>query len=335
MTFLSSYITIINGLKRIFKKKYILFGTACLLLISGCHHYKNKVVQGYIEGRYTYLASAIGGTLEKLPVSRGDQIKIHNLIFVLDQQPESDQLQQAQKNLAQAQQTLMDLEKGQRQTVLEQIKAQRAQAIAVMTLDRKTLIRYKKLYLKGAIDKQSVDTAQANFDRDMKKIKELNANLAEAKLGARTNQIKAQQEVVAAAKADVQQAQWALHQKTMYAPISALVFDTYYRVGEYVPAGQSIVSLLAPQNIKLIFFIPEPLLSTISLGQTVQFGCDSCKEKTAATISFISSEAEYTPPVIYSKDSRDKLVYRVEAKIAPDLAIHFHTGQPVDVYLGG
>jgi HlyD family secretion protein len=314
-------------------KRYILYVLPCLLLISGCHHYKNKVVQGYIEGSYTYLASAIGGTLEKLPVARGDQIKTHNLIFVLDQQPETDQLQQAQKNLAQTRQTLMDLKKGQRQTVLEQIKARRAQTIAAMTLDRKTLIRYKKLYLKGAIDKQSVDTAQANFDRDMKKIKELNANLAEAKLGARTNQIKAQQEAVAAAKADVRQAQWALHQKTGDAPISALVFDTYYRVGEYVPAGQPIVSLLAPQNIELIFFIPEPLLSVISLGQIVQFGCDSCKEKTPAAISFISSEAEYTPPVIYSKAARDKLVYRVEAKIAPDLAVHFHTGQPVDVYL--
>ena len=229
----------------------------------------------------------------------------------------------------------MDLEKGQRQTVLEQIKAQRAQATAVMILDKKTLMRYKKLYAKGAIDKQSVDTAQSNFDRDMKKIKELDANLAEAKLGARANQIKAQQEVVAGAKADVKQAQWALAQKTMHAPISGFVFDTYYRVGEYVPANQPVVSLLAPENIKLIFFIPEPLLSTISLGQKVQFGCDSCKEKTPATISFISSDAEYTPPVIYSKDTRDKLVYRVEAKIAPDIAIHFHTGQPVDVYLGG
>ena len=203
-----------------------------VLVITSCSHSKYTVVQGYIEGRYTYLAPAIGGRLEKLTVERGDQVKNHNLIFVLDQQPESDQLQQAQKNLAQAQQTLTDLEKGQRQTILTQIKAQRGQAVAIMILDKKTLQRYQKLYATGSIDKQTVDNAQANYDRDVKKIKELDANLAEAKLGARENHIKAQQEVVAAAKADVEQAKWALKQKTMYAPISGLVFDTYYRIDQ-------------------------------------------------------------------------------------------------------
>ena len=313
--------------------KKTIFLLLFILLITSCSHSKQTVLQGYIEGHYTYLASAMSGQLDELTVSRGDQVKTNQLIFVLDQQPETDQLKQSEKNLAQAEQTLIDLQKGQRQTIIDQIIAQRAQTMATLTLDKKTLIRYKKLYLKGAIDKQSVDTAQSNYDRDVKKINELNANLSEAKLGARKNQIKAQQETVAAAKADVKQATWALAQKTMFAPISGTVFDTYYRVGEFVPANQPVVSLLAPQNIKLIFFIPEPLLSTISLGQTIQFTCDSCKEKTPATISFISQDAEYTPPVIYSKDSRDKLVYRVEAKIAPNVAIRFHTGQPVDVYL--
>jgi len=237
--------------------KKTIFLLLFILLITSCSHSKQTVLQGYIEGHYTYLASAMSGQLDELTVSRGDQVKTNQLIFVLDQQPETD----------------------------------------------------------------------------VKKINELNANLSEAKLGARKNQIKAQQETVAAAKADVKQATWALAQKTMFAPISGTVFDTYYRVGEFVPANQPIVSLIAPQNIKLIFFVPEPLLSTIILGQTIQFTCDSCKEKTPATISFISQDAEYTPPVIYSKDSRDKLVYRVEAKIAPDIAIRFHTGQPVDVYL--
>jgi HlyD family secretion protein len=314
------------------KFKRNIFLLLSILLMVSCTH-KSTVLQGYIEGRYTYLASAMSGQLDQLTVSRGDAVKTNQLIFVLDQQPETDQLKQAEKNLAQAEQTLIDLQKGQRQTIIDQIIAQRAQAMATLTLDKKTLFRYKKLYTKGAIDKQSVDTAQSNYDYDVRKIKELDANLAEAKLGARENQIKAQQETVAAAKADVKQATWALQQKTMFAPISGTVFDTYYRVGEFVPANQPVVSLLAPQNIKLVFFIPEPLLSAIALGQTIQFTCDSCKEKTPAIISFISQDAEYTPPVIYSKDSRDKLVYRVEAKIAPDIAIRFHTGQPVDVYL--
>jgi len=315
-----------------FSRKHI-FVLFTVLLIVSCTNTKHPEVQGYIEGRYTYLSSALSGRLEKLIVSRGDRIKTNELIFVLDQQPETDQLKQAQKNFAQTQQILIDLQKGQRQTVLDQIKAQRAQAVTVMQLDKKTLLRYQKLYTKHAIDKASVDAAQSNYQRDAKKIKELDANLAEAKSGARENQIKAQQATVEAAMADLKRAKWALAQKTMYAPISGFVFDTYYRVGEFVPANQPVVSLLAPENIKLIFFIPEPMLSRISLGEKIQFSCDGCKEKTLATISFISSQAEYTPPVIYSEATRDKLVYRVEAKIVPDIAIRFHSGQPVDVYL--
>ncbi len=315
-----------------FDKKYIFILLIALLVVS-CIKTKQTVVQGYIEGYYTYLSSALSGRLEKLIISRGDEIKTNDLVFVLDRQPETDQLKQAQKNLTQVQQILIDLRKGQRQTVLDQIKAQRAQVIAIMQLDERTLSRYQRLFTKHAIDKASVDAAQSNYQRDVKRIKELDASLAEAKSGARENQIKAQQATVEAAMANLKRAKWALAQKTMYAPISGFVFDTYYHVGEFVPANQPVASLLAPENIKLIFFIPEPMLSKISLGEKIQFSCDGCKKKTPATISFISSQAEYTPPVIYSEATRDKLVYRIEAKIAPDIAIHFHSGQPVDVYL--
>ncbi|KPJ67365.1 MAG: hypothetical protein AMJ43_03625 [Coxiella sp. DG_40] len=315
-----------------FSRKIVFILLIALSVVS-CTKTKQAEVQGYIEGRYTYLSSALSGRLEKLVISRGDKVRTSDLIFMLDQQPEADQLKQAQKNLTQVQQVLIDLQKGQRQTVLDQIEAQRAQAITVMQLDKKTLLRYQKLYTKHAIDKASVDTAQSNYQRDMKKISELNASLAEAKSGARENQIKAQQAAVEAAMADLKRAKWALAQKTMCAPISGFVFDTYYHVGEFVPANQPVVSLLAPENIKLIFFISEPMLSKVSLGGKIQFSCDGCKEKTPATISFISSQAEYTPPVIYSEATRDKLVYRVEAKIAPDVAVNFHSGQPVDVYL--
>lgn len=302
------------------------------LLCVGCSQHKN-VVQGYIEGRYTYVSPAIAGKLMQINVTRGEKVTIKQLLFVLDQQPESDQLKQAQKQLMQAQQTLADLEKGQRQTVLEGIQAQRAQTMAILKLDRKTLTRYRKLYAQGYIDKESVDTALANYQRDMKQIQELDANLAEAKLGARENQIKAQKATVKAAQDQVKQAKWALQQKTKYAAVSGFVFDTYYRAGEFIPAGQPVLAILAPQNIKLIFYVPEPILSKMAIGQTVQISCDGCQAKTPATIYYISSNAEYTPPVIYSKDTRDKLVYRIEAKIDPKVALQFHTGQPVDVHL--
>jgi HlyD family secretion protein len=151
-------------------------------------------------------------------------------------------------------------------------------------------------------------------------------DIAEAAYHARQNQYHE-------AKAQVAQAEWAWEQKKMVSPVTGLVFDTFFRVGEKVGAHQPVVAILAPENIRVLFYIPEPKLSQIKIGQAIYFTCDGCKEKTKATISYISPEAEYTPPVIYSKDTRDKLVYLVRADMPATVAQNFHPGQPVDIFL--
>lgn len=311
-------------------KKILL--TLIMITFCGCNS-NDHLLPGYVEGLYTYISPTIGGKLEVLKVSRGDKVNANDLLFVLDQQPETDQLKQAQNNLAKAEETLTDLTKGQRQTIIDQLNAQREQVVATRDLDKLTLDRYTILYKQGAITKNTLDIADRNYQVDLKKIKEIDANLAEANLGARENQITAQEAVVKAANAEVLQAQWSLEQKTKYAPVTGQVFDTYYRIGEFVPAGQPVVSMLAPENIKIIFFLPETMLSKIKIGQKIKFNCDNCKTAYPATISFISSKAEYTPPVIYSRSSRDKLVYRIEATVTKDIALLIHAGQPIDVFL--
>ncbi|MCK4870444.1 MAG: HlyD family efflux transporter periplasmic adaptor subunit [Gammaproteobacteria bacterium] len=311
----------------------IIFGACLLLSLVGCSSNNHKQLQGYVEGKYTYLSSPLGGQLQQLLVTRGAQVKVGQLAYVLDPEPEASQLKQASDNLAQARQTLIDYTKGKRQEVIDGLVAQREQVVAQLVLDKKTLTRYQHLYKTGAIDKASVDTALSAYQRDVKKISEIDANLAEAKLGARDNQIKAQQATVEAAKADVTKAQWSLAQKRVSSSVTGQVFDTYYRVGEYVNAGQPVVSVLAPANIKLIFFVPEPVLGHVKVGQKISFTCDGCGQIYSATISYISAEAEYTPPVIYSRESRAKLVYRVEARTDNNTAIKLHVGQPIDVTL--
>lgn len=302
------------------------------LLIAGCQKH-DEFYQGYIDGDYTYLSSAVSGTLGKLAISRGNQVEKGQLIYVLDQQPESDQLKQAEFKFKQAEKTLDDIKKGQRPAEIESIKAQRAQVEAQMIFDKKTLDRYQKLVKTGAIDKSSVDLQLSKYQSDVKKIKEINANLALAKLGQREDQIKAQEAVVTASKAGVKQAQWALQQKTIYAPQTGQIFDTFYREGEFVMAGHPVAALLAPQNVKLIFYIPENILGKTKNGQKIIFNCDGCPTKYEATINYISSKTEYTPPVIFSRESREKLVFRVYAKVAPNIAKKLHVGQPIDVFL--
>jgi HlyD family secretion protein len=315
--------------------RFIITGILVFLVLSlnGCWLSDKDTVQGYIEGNYTYLSSPIDGKLVQLNVGRGYQVKTGDLIFMLDPQPETDKLKQAQNNLAQAEQTLIDLRKGQRKTVMQGLVAQRDQAAVQVKMDKITLDRYRHLLGKGYIDKQSVDNARTAYQTDVKRLEQAEANIADAKLGARENQIKAQEQAVKAADDTLKQAQWALDQKTKTSPVTGQVFDTYYRLGEFVPAGQPVVSVLAPENVYLVFYVPEPILSKITKGKMVNFKCDNCRQTYQAKIYFVSSNAEYTPPVIYSKDSRDKLVYRAEASLTPETAVKLHAGQPVDVRL--
>jgi HlyD family secretion protein len=186
-------------------------------------------------------------------------------------------------------------------------KATLKQDQAEVDLAKIQLQRQQILYTKNASDKSNVDEAQTDYQSKW--------------------------EILQAAEANLYQAQWALNQKTVSAPVDGLVFDTFYRLGEKVPVTNPVLALLAPNNIRVIFFVPEGMLSKIKVGQTIKFSCDSCKQETEATINYISPQAEYTPPIIYSKDTRDKLVYLIRAQMPRDTAKKFHPGQPIDVSL--
>ncbi|HEX7971800.1 MAG TPA: HlyD family secretion protein, partial [Thiobacillus sp.] len=117
------------------------------------------------------------------------------------------------------------------------------------------------------------------------------------------------------------------------APVAGQVQDRLYLPGEFVPAGNPVVALLPPDNLKLRFFVGEPELARVKPGQAVRAHCDGCGADIPATVRFVSTEAEYTPPVIYSRENRAKLVYLVEAGVAAKDAARLHVGQPIEVRL--
>jgi HlyD family secretion protein len=145
--------------------------------------------------------------------------------------------------------------------------------------------------------------------------------------------VSAAQATVAAQKAASEKAQWAFDQKQQFAPANAAVHDTLYRQGEFVAAGNPVVSLLPPENLKVRFFVPQEKLPQIKTGETVSVHCDGAAKDFIATVNYISTKAEYTPPVIYSRETRASLVYMIEAKISPADAADVRPGQPVDVTL--
>lgn len=305
------------------------------LLLVGCSDTSQRTYLGYIDGKYVYLSSSVAGVLIKRLVQRGDQVKEGQKLYQLDPNPQQSQLQQAEAEYERSRQNLQNLILGQRETIQDEIVAQQRQAQADLTLSKQQLKRYRQLYKEGAVGQAELDQRIATFQANSERVKQLAANLAEAKLGARKNLILAQESDVQATQAKVKELRWELSQKTMYANKSGLVFDTFYREGEFVPTGQAVLALLPPQNIRLKFFVPEATVSQLKIGESVTFTCDGCRGIGKAKIYYISPQAEYTPPVIYSRDTREKLVYRIEADMPDAEAVHYHPGQPIEVTIKG
>jgi HlyD family secretion protein len=133
------------------------------------------------------------------------------------------------------------------------------------------------------------------------------------------------------AKANLEWSKTRLARRRAVSPADGIIQEVYYRPGETVPPGRPVMALLPPGNLKIRFFTPEMLLPDIKYGQTVQVSCDGCEKDLTATVSFIAKSAEYTPPVIYSREERAKLVFLIEAR--PAHPEKFRVGQPVTVTL--
>lgn len=135
------------------------------------------------------------------------------------------------------------------------------------------------------------------------------------------------------AEAQVNTSQTRLARRRMNAPIAGTIQQIYFREGETVPAQKPVVSILPPGNMKVRFFVPEPELPKLKVGEDVRVTCDGCASDLTAKIYFIATMAEYTPPVIYSLDERSKLVYLIQAR--PNKPDSLRVGQPVSIFTGG
>lgn len=308
---------------------------ALVVLAPGCSNSDPNLVQGYVEGEYVYVASPLPGALESLSVQRGTQVKEGDPLFALDSAAEQAARDEAERRLAQARANLEDAKKGKRPTEIEAVKAQLKQARAALRLAESEFARHEALMsVPGATAELEFDRARSARDQQRQRMAELEADLTTAQLGSRSDLVVAADAEVRAREAALAKAEWDLSQKRQRAPKSGLVFDTLYREGEWVAAGRPVVALLPPQNVKVRAFVPQARIGTIRLGDQVAVSMDSVAQPLVGTVSFISPRVEYTPPVIYSRESRGKLVFMIEATFDPQVAADLHPGQPVDVRVG-
>lgn len=303
-------------------------------LLAACGEKAQAPFPGYVEAEYVRLAAPISGTLAKLHMNRGDQAAASAAAFVLEQESERAARLEATYRVARAQDNLANLRQGKRPDELAAIRAQLAQGQAALELSSAELARSNRLVAQQFLSPASLDQARAAVARDQGRVNEFSAQLRQAMQGARSSEISAAEQEVKAAQAQLDQAGWRVDQKTQRTPVAGEVTDVLYREGEWVPAGAAVLTLLPPANIKARFFLPQKQLGAVAIGQDVRLQCDGCGAPIPAKISFIAREAEYTSPIIYSKENRANLVFMVEARPSLEDARRLHPGQPLEVHLG-
>jgi HlyD family secretion protein len=309
-------------------KRFVILTIA---LLVACEKETNNSWQGYIEGEYVMLASPYAGQLQKLYVRRGDQAGEGKPLFALEQEAERAARMEAQQRLKSAVARLENLRAGRRAPEIDALRAELKQAQVARELSAKNLSREEELVRSGATSRARYDDARSALERDKARVAEVAAQLKNAQMPlGRESERQAAEGEVEAARAALAQAAWRLEQKSVAAPMAGLVHETFFVEGEWVPAGRPVAALLPPGNVKARFYVPETSLSAISAGREIEIRCDGCPASIAAKVSFVSSQAEYTPPVLYSKESRAKLMFLVEARLE---GTNLRPGQPVDVRL--
>ena len=305
-----------------------------LLILSmalvGCGKPNNQY-QGYVEGENLYLASPFSGALVKMQVHRGEKVKKDQLLFVLDPNPQAFSIAESQYTIQQAEKTLMDLKKPKRKPEIEAIEAQIEQTKAQISLAEIRVRRNEILYSKHYMDKDTLDGAVEHLHEVQALMAEYKANLDLALLGAREDQIIAESSYIHALVERLKASRWNAEQKNIYAPDDGLIFDTYYRQGEFVSAERPVASLLTHENTRIEFFVPLQDLSGIHVGKKIIFTYENTNKTNEAQITYISPEAEYMPPLVYSRDNSDKIVFRIKAQVSKNDRLI--PGEPVIVII--
>lgn len=290
------------------------------------------VWQGYAEADYVKVGPTSQGALTRLWVERGQQVSAGAPLFDQDDTAEAAALAQARSAEDQARAQLRDLELPAKPQEISAARANLADARATLARIRRDLARDTALIGKGFSTRQRLDQEQADLRSAEARAASLEATLSmQRNPSGREAAITARQHAVAMAAAQTAQAAWRLAQRHVAAPADAVVADVLARPGETLAAGGNAVSLLPPGNIFIRFFVGERALAGIHLGDRVKLACVSCPTDLRGVVSFIAPAAEYTPPVIYSDESREKLVTMVEARPPRAQAVRLNPGEPVQV----
>ncbi len=290
---------------------------------------------GYVEGEYVAIAPIDIARIDSLAVRRGDLVKAGDAIGAVVATDAEISVRNAEGQLAQAEAELANILYGRRPEEIAAIEAQLNSANVQEDDARRSLNRKRDLSARGYAPQSDLDQAQTNYDVAAARVKELTANLAVAKLPSRNDEIEAAKSRVTQARANLDQMKWRLAQRSLTAPAEGSIADIIRRPGEVAGPSAPVVSMLPDGAVKLKVYVPETMVSSLAVGDSLDVRCDGCPPGLTAKISYVARQPEFTPPVIYSLETRQKLVYLVEARPSRENGRHLQPGQIVDVTVGG
>jgi HlyD family secretion protein len=290
---------------------------------------ETRTLSGYVEAEPLYPAAAASGRITKLNVQRGDRVQAGQVLFEIDSREAKARQSEAEAAAAAAAALAADARTGARPTELGVIEAQLASARTGLAEAERSFTRTRTLVEAEAAPRAQLDAAVAARDAARANVRAFEQQLATARLGARKAQAQAAADQARQAEAALTAARARLTDLAPTAPADGQVEEVYFQAGEWAPANQPVLSLIPDGRIRLRFFIPQDELSHYPPGREVRFSCDGCPDNLKARVSYVSPRPEFTPPVIYSREARERMSFLAEAEIAP--GVRLAPGQPVDV----
>jgi len=289
---------------------------------------------GYVEGEYALLAPVEVAEVKNVSVRRGDHVTAGATVGALEDSDAKIAVGQAQAALAEAGAQLANLQIGKRPEEIAVLKAAVDMARAQQADAQRKVDRLSDLYQKGTATQADFNTAETTLKTAVAQVEQAEANLAVGRLPARPEEIKAAENQVAQAGASLDQARWRLAKRVITAPAAGRINDIIRNPGDVAGPQAPVISMLPDGAVKLTLYLPERDFSSVKVGTMLDVHCDGCKAGLKARVSYVSPDPEFTPPVIYSLETRQKLVYLIEAKPVGDKT-RLQPGQIVDVGMAG
>lgn len=315
-----------------FKPQYFILLFLTFLGLTACQSQQpNTELTGYIEAELRMVAAPQAGWITEQSIKEGDVVTEQQLLFKLDQVSQLAQAEQAEQNLRAAEARLQDLQKGARPEEVKALSSQLQEAQAKLALAEKEVVRIQALVSKGLTTQEQLDRAQTDVAVSQAQVKTIEQNIQVAGLGGRIDALIGAEANIRAASANYDEKQYQLAQRTQLSQLNGLVYEVYYHQGEYVPTTAPVLAIRLTDQDKVRFHVPQEQMTQVQLGQTIQVNADGLATPVSAKVTYIASTAEFTPPVIYSKDSRAKLVFLVEATLPANHDLK--PGLPVDITL--